>query len=94
MDTAGAADGGQGVRGYAFGLTRWRWACTWPRWSCPPKPSGGSSPRALAGTLALTAVIGVWGDRIGRRRILVIGSALMLLSAVIPLVAPTPSCWR
>jgi MFS family permease len=45
---------------------------------------------ALAGTLALTLVITLWGDRIGRRRLLVIGSGLMLLSAVIPLVGANP----
>lgn len=45
---------------------------------------------ALAGTLALTLVIAAWGDRIGRRRLLVIGSGLMLLSAVIPVVGANP----
>jgi MFS family permease len=45
---------------------------------------------ALAGTLGLTLVIAIWGDRIGRRRLLVIGSGLMLLSAVIPLVGANP----
>jgi MFS family permease len=45
---------------------------------------------ALAGTFGLTLVIALWGDGIGRRRLLVIGSGLMLLSAVIPLVGANP----
>lgn len=45
---------------------------------------------ALAGTLGLTLVIAIWGDRVGRRRLLVVGSALMFLSAVIPLVGANP----
>jgi MFS family permease len=45
---------------------------------------------ALAGTLALTVVITLWGDRIGRRRLLVAGGALMALAAVIPLVGANP----
>jgi MFS family permease len=39
---------------------------------------------ALVGTMLLTVVIALWGDRIGRRRILVAGSALMLLALLIP----------
>src|SRR6185503_8698832 len=45
---------------------------------------------ALLGTLGLTLVIAVFGDRIGRRQLLVVGSALMLLSAVIPFVGANP----
>lgn len=45
---------------------------------------------ALAGTLALTLVIALWGDHIGRRRLLAIGSALMLVAAVIPFVGANP----
>lgn len=39
---------------------------------------------ALVGTMVLTLVIAVRGDRIGRRRILVVGSLLMLAAALIP----------
>lgn len=41
---------------------------------------------ALVGTVLLTLVIALRGDRVGRRRILVVGSALMLLAWLIPLV--------
>ena len=45
---------------------------------------------ALAGTLGLTVVITLYGDRIGRRRLLVAGSALMALAVMIPLVGANP----
>ena len=45
---------------------------------------------ALAGTLGLTVVITLYGDRIGRRRLLVVGSALMALAVMIPLVGANP----
>lgn len=45
---------------------------------------------ALAGTMGLTLLVALWGDRIGRRRLLVLGSALMLLAALIPFVGADP----
>lgn len=45
---------------------------------------------AFAGSLALTVVIAGWGDRIGRRRLLMAGSALMMTAALIPLVSREP----
>jgi MFS family permease len=45
---------------------------------------------ALLGTMLLTVVIALRGDRIGRRRLLVVGSLLMMLSALIPLVGASP----
>jgi MFS family permease len=39
---------------------------------------------ALIGTMALTLVIALRGDHIGRRRLLIIGSLLMLLALLIP----------
>lgn len=45
---------------------------------------------ALAGTLGLTLVIAVWGDRIGRRRLLMTGSTLMVSAALVPLVSNEP----
>lgn len=46
---------------------------------------------AFAGSLALTAVIAAWGDRIGRRRLLMAGSALMASAALIPLAGAEPA---
>ena len=45
---------------------------------------------ALAGTLLLTLVIAGWGDRIGRRRLLIAGSALMVTASLIPLAGAQP----
>ncbi len=45
---------------------------------------------ALAGTLLLTVVIAGWGDRIGRRRLLIAGSALMASASLIPLAGAQP----
>jgi MFS family permease len=45
---------------------------------------------AFAGSLVLTILIAGWGDRIGRRRLLMAGSALMASAALIPLVSREP----
>jgi MFS family permease len=45
---------------------------------------------ALAGTLLLTLVVALYGDRIGRRRLLVAGSALMASALFIPLIGDAP----
>jgi MFS family permease len=45
---------------------------------------------AMAGNAVFTLVIAVWGDRIGRRRVLVAGSLLMLLAVAIPAAGAQP----
>lgn len=45
---------------------------------------------ALIGSFALTLVIAGWGDRIGRRTLLMAGSALMVTAALVPLVSREP----
>ena len=45
---------------------------------------------ALVGSFALTLVIAGWGDRIGRRTLLMAGSALMVAAALVPLVSREP----
>jgi len=45
---------------------------------------------AFVGSLGLTLIIALWGDRIGRRRLLMAGSGLMVLAAAIPLVSTDP----
>jgi len=45
---------------------------------------------ALAGTLGLTLVIALYGDRIGRKRLLMAGSALMMAAALVPLLGNQP----
>jgi MFS family permease len=77
-------------RGFAFGLNAVVLGLYLAALNLPGQVIGLVLSAALAGTLGLTLIIAVWGDRIGRRRLLVIGSALMLLSAVIPLVGANP----
>lgn len=77
-------------RGYAFGLNAVVLGLYLADLQLPPEIIGLVLSAALLGTLGLTLVIALFGDRIGRRRLLVIGSALMLLSALIPLVGANP----
>jgi MFS family permease len=77
-------------RGFAFGLNSVVLGLYLAALQLPGEIIGLVLSAALAGTLGLTLLIALWGDRIGRRRLLVIGSALMGLSAVIPLVGANP----
>jgi MFS family permease len=77
-------------RGFAFGLNSVVLGLYLAELQLAPEVIGLVLSAALAGTLALTLVIALAGDRIGRRRLLVIGSALMLLAAVIPFVGANP----
>src|SRR6266511_636832 len=77
-------------RGYAFGLNAVVLGLYLAALHLDSAVIGLVLSAALAGTLALTLVIAAWGDHIGRRRLLVIGSGLMLLSAVIPLIGANP----
>jgi MFS family permease len=77
-------------RGFAFGLNAVVLGLYLAALELPPEVTGLVLSAALAGTLGLTLLITLWGDRIGRRRLLVIGSGLMLLACVIPLVGANP----
>jgi MFS family permease len=77
-------------RGFAFGLNAVALGLYLAELELPGEAIGAVLSAALAGTLALTVIITLWGDRIGRRRLLVAGSALMLLAAVIPAVGANP----
>jgi MFS family permease len=77
-------------RGFAFGLNSVVLGLYLAALELPAGVIGLVLSAALAGTLALTLVIALWGDRIGRRRLLVAGSALMGLSGVIPFVGANP----
>lgn len=56
-----------------------------------PAAVGAVLAAALVGTMLLTVVIAMRGDRIGRRRLLVAGSMLMVLAVLIPLVGANPA---
>lgn len=45
---------------------------------------------ALLGTMILTAIVAIVGDRVGRRRLLVAGGLLMALALLIPVAAVDP----
>jgi MFS family permease len=77
-------------RGFAFGLNSVVLGLYLAELALEPAVIGLVLSGALAGTLGLTVVITLYGDRIGRRRLLVVGSALMGLAAVIPLVGANP----
>ena len=77
-------------RGFAFGLNSVVLGLYLAALELPSEIIGLVLSAALAGTLALTVVITLYGDRIGRRRLLAIGSGLMVLSAVIPFVGANP----
>ncbi|HEX3218487.1 MAG TPA: MFS transporter [Candidatus Limnocylindria bacterium] len=82
--------GAKVFRGYAFGLNAVVLGLYLADLRLAHDMIGFILSAALLGTLALTLVIALFGDRIGRRRLLVIGSALMLLAAVIPFVGANP----
>ncbi len=77
-------------RGFAFGLNSVVLGLYLAALDLPGEVIGLVLSAALAGTLGLTLVIALWGDRIGRRRLLVVGSGLMVLAAVIPFVGANP----
>ena len=77
-------------RGFAFGLNSVVLGLYLAELELSPAVIGLVLSGALAGTLGLTVVITLYGDRIGRRRLLVLGSALMGLAAVIPMVGANP----
>ena len=77
-------------RGFGFGLNSVVLGLYLAALNLPSEVIGLVLSAALAGTLALTLAIALWGDRIGRRRLLIIGSALMGLAALIPFIGANP----
>jgi MFS family permease len=78
------------LRSFAFGLNAVVLGLYLAALEMAPALIGLVLSAALAGTLALTVVIALWGDRLGRRRLLTAGGVLMVLAAVIPLVGANP----
>ena len=78
------------LRSYAFGLNSVALGLYLSESGLPATQIGLILSAALAGTLALTVVIAAWGDRIGRRRLLMAGSLLMTTAALIPFVGRDP----
>ena len=78
------------LRSYAFGLNSVALGLYLSGIGLPAAQIGLVLSAALAGTLALTLVIALYGDRIGRRRLLMAGSALMAAAALVPLFSSEP----
>lgn len=78
------------LRSFAFGLNSVALGVYLSGLGVSPATIGVILSAALAGTLGLTVVITLYGDRIGRRRLLMVGSALMLSAALVPLLSNEP----
>ena len=78
------------LRSFGFGLNSVALGLYLAQLGVPGSTVGLIISAAFAGSLALTAVIAGWGDRIGRRRLLMAGSALMATTALIPFVSREP----
>jgi MFS family permease len=78
------------LRSFAFGMNAVVLGLYLAALEMDPAIIGLVLSAALAGTLALTVLIALWGDRIGRRRLLTAGGTLMLLALAIPVVGPNP----
>ena len=75
---------GRAARAFGFGLNSVALGLYLGELGLPGEQIGLVFAAALLGTMGLTLVIALRGDRIGRRRLLVAGSLLMLLAVLIP----------
>ena len=80
----------RGMRSYAFGLNSVALGLYLAAIGLPGGEIGLVFSAAFIGSLGLTVIIAGWGDRIGRRRLLMAGSALMVTAALVPLVSREP----
>ncbi len=78
------------IRSFAFGLNSVALGLYLAALGLTGEQIGLVLSAALAGTMVLTIFIAGWGDRIGRRRLLIGGSLLMTSAALIPIVASEP----
>jgi MFS family permease len=80
----------RGLRSYAFGLNSVSLGLYLAALGVPGGDIGLVLSAAFFGSLGLTVIIAFYGDRIGRRRLLMAGSALMITAALVPLVSRDP----
>src|SRR6187399_3259023 len=80
----------RGLRSYAFGLNSIALGLYLAALGLPGGDVGLVFSAAFVGSLGLTVIIAGWGDRIGRRRLLMAGSALMVTAALVPSVSREP----
>jgi len=74
------------VRSFAFGLNAVALGLYLADSGLSAAETGWVLSAALVGTMGLTLLIALRGDRLGRRRVLVAGCALMSLAALIPIL--------
>jgi MFS family permease len=79
------------ARAFGFGLSSVALGLYLGELGIPASEIGLIFTAALVGTMLLTVVIALRGDRIGRRRLLVAGSLLMVLALAIPLAKGAPA---
>ncbi len=82
---------GRAARAFGFGLNSVALGLYLGELGLPEDQIGVVFAAALLGTMGLTLVIALRGDRIGRRRLLVAGSLLMLLAVLIPVGRAIPA---
>jgi MFS family permease len=80
----------KGARAFGFGLNSVGLGLYLEELGLEPDQVSLVLAGALAGTMLLTLLIAVRGDRIGRRRLLVVGSLFMTLALAIPAVGAAP----
>ena len=78
------------ARAFAFGLNSVALGLYLAELALPAEQIGLILAGALVGTMLLTLLIALRGDRIGRRRLLVAGAALMVLAVLVPVVRGHP----
>ncbi len=79
------------ARAFGFGLNAVALGLYLRELGLPSSQVGVIFAGALAGTMLLTLLIAGFGDRIGRRRLLVAGSLLMVLALLIPVAGAAPA---
>lgn len=80
----------KGARTFGFGLLSVGIGLHFATIGIEPAVAGIILGFALLGTMALTFLIAIFGDRIGRRRFIFAGSLLMMLAVLVPLAGDAP----
>ena len=81
---------GKALRSFGFGLNAVALGLYLASLGLEPERIGWVLSGALLGTMVLTLIVTFAGDRVGRRRFLILGALLMALAALIPLVGGDP----
>lgn len=80
----------KGARTFGFGLLSVGIGLHFATIGIEPAIAGLILGCALLGTMALTLLIAIFGDRVGRRRFIFVGSLLMMLALLVPIAGDAP----